>query len=100
MTSSSFHLPSRRDLVIGGAGAVAAAALRDGAWAQPAAAGPQPGDRVFLTNEDSNTLSVIDPVKDEIQTTINLTSFDEDARPPFRFVTGGVVPVQDERNAL
>src|SRR5262249_23829992 len=25
-------------------------------------------------------------------TTINLTSFDEDPRPPFRFVTGGVMP--------
>jgi YVTN family beta-propeller protein len=51
-----------------------------------------PVDRVFITNEDSNTLSVIDPMSNSIDTTINLTSFDEDARPPFRFVTGGVMP--------
>ena len=51
-----------------------------------------PVDRVFITNEDSNTLSVIDPMSNTIDTTINLTSFDEDARPPFRFVTGGVMP--------
>jgi DNA-binding beta-propeller fold protein YncE len=47
---------------------------------------------VFITNEDSNTLSVIDPATDEVAATINLTSFDEDRRPPFRFVTGGVTP--------
>ena len=51
-----------------------------------------PGDRVFITNEDSNTLSVIDPMSNKVDSTINLTSFDEDARPPFRFVTGGVMP--------
>ncbi|MGE7469334.1 hypothetical protein ACQKLX_07830 [Bosea sp. NPDC003192] len=55
-----------------------------------AGAGPRAGDRVFLTNEDSNTLSVIDPVTDELLPTVNLTSFDEDPRPPFRFVTGNV----------
>src|SRR5919198_4746272 len=49
-------------------------------------------DRVFITNEDSNTFSVIDPRSNTVDTTINLTSFDEDPRPPFRFVTGGVVP--------
>ena len=49
-------------------------------------------DRVFITNEDSNTISVIDPRSNTVDTTINLTSFDEDPRPPFRFVTGGVVP--------
>ena len=49
-------------------------------------------DRVFITNEDSNTISVIDPVSNQVDTTINLTSFDEDARPPFRYVTGGVMP--------
>jgi YVTN family beta-propeller protein len=62
----------------------------------PDAPGPAPDiaaeDRVFITNEDSNTLSVIDPAKNAVDTTINLTSFDEDARPPFRFVTGGVMP--------
>ena len=51
-----------------------------------------PIDRVFITNEDSNTLSVIDPMSNQVDSTINLTSFDEDARPPFRFVTGGVMP--------
>ncbi len=57
------------------------------AMAQPAA-----NDRVFICNEDSNTLSVIDPKSDTIIATVNLTSFDEDPRPPFRFVTGGVMP--------
>ncbi len=62
----------------------------------PAPAGPVPGitpaDRVFITNEDSNTVVVIDPARNVVDTTINLTSFDEDPRPPFRFVTGGVAP--------
>ena len=60
----------------------------------PAAAVPgiTPADRVFITNEDSNTIVVIDPARNVVDTTINLTSFDEDARPPFRFVTGGVAP--------
>jgi YVTN family beta-propeller protein len=49
-------------------------------------------DRVFITNEDSNTVSVIDPKTNAVETTINLTSFDEDPRPPFRFVTAGIVP--------
>lgn len=49
-------------------------------------------DRVFIANEDSNTISVIDPMSNRVDTTINLTSFDEDPRPPFRFVTGGVMP--------
>jgi DNA-binding beta-propeller fold protein YncE len=47
---------------------------------------------VILCNEDSNTLSVIDPVTNTVAGTVNLTSFDADPRPPFRFVTGGVVP--------
>lgn len=42
-----------------------------------------PTDRVFITNEDSNTISVIDPAKNAVDTTINLTTFDEDPRPPF-----------------
>jgi len=49
-------------------------------------------DRVFIANEDSNTISVIDPKSNAIEATINLTSFDEDPRPPFRFITGGVMP--------
>ena len=60
-------------------------------WAKTPAS-IQPGDRVFITNEDSNTLVVIDPNTNTVETTINLTSFDEDARPPFRFVTAGVAP--------
>lgn len=55
----------------------------------PAAAA---ADRVFITNEDSNTISVIDPAANRVEDTINLTSFDEDFRPPFRYVTGGVAP--------
>ncbi len=51
-----------------------------------------PEDRVFIANEDSNTISVINPKTNTVETTINLTSFDEDPRPPFRFVTGGVMP--------
>jgi YVTN family beta-propeller protein len=51
-----------------------------------------PRDRVFITNEDSNTLVVIDPRSNTVESTINLTSFDEDPRPPFRFVTAGVAP--------
>ncbi|MDB5955616.1 YncE family protein [Ramlibacter sp.] len=62
----------------------------------PAPAGPVPGidpaDRVFITNEDSNTVVVIDPARNVVDTTINLTSFDEDPRVPFRFVSGGVAP--------
>ncbi len=79
--------------------AVAPWALAQGPAAMPApdmagSAGPDiaPSDRVFITNEDSNTVAVINPASNTVETTINLTSFDEDARPPFRFVTGGVMP--------
>jgi YVTN family beta-propeller protein len=58
----------------------------------PGAAAIEPNDRIFISNEDSNTVSVIDPRSNTVETTVNLTSFDEDPRPPFRFVTGGVVP--------
>ena len=51
-----------------------------------------PLDRVFITNEDSNTLVVIDPRSNTVESTINLTSFDEDPRPPFRYVTAGIAP--------
>ena len=74
-------------------GALAATAGRPPALAQaPGAAAIQANDRVFIANEDSNTISVIDPRFNAVDTTINLTSFDEDLRPPFRFVTGGVMP--------
>lgn len=49
-------------------------------------------DRIFICNEDSNTLAVINPNSNKLDTTVNLTSFDEDPRPPFRFVKGGVIP--------
>ncbi|GAB3655413.1 beta-propeller fold lactonase family protein [Ramlibacter alkalitolerans] len=67
------------------------------AQAQPAAPparvpGIEDADRVFITNEDSNTIAVINPATNRVETTINLTSFDEDPRPPFRYVTGGVAP--------
>ena len=60
----------------------------------PASAGGgiDPRDRVFITNEDSNTLVVIDPKTNTVESTINLTSFDEDSRPPFRYVTAGIAP--------
>ncbi len=61
-------------------------------WAETSGADIEPLDRVFIANEDSNTISVIDPRSNTVDTTINLTSFDEDPRPPFRFVTGGVQP--------
>ena len=57
-----------------------------------AGAGIDPRDRVFITNEDSNTVVVINPATNTVESTINLTSFDEDPRPPFRYVTSGVAP--------
>ena len=74
--------------------ALAQAATTGAAQAMGISAGPDIArvDRVFITNEDSNTISVINPASNTVDTTINLTSFDEDARPPFRFVTGGVMP--------
>jgi YVTN family beta-propeller protein len=74
--------------------ATAAATAVPAALAQNAVApeASDPRDRVFITNEDSNTLVVIDPRRNAVETTINLTSFDEDPRPPFRFVTAGVAP--------
>jgi YVTN family beta-propeller protein len=90
---------SRRDflklaasLPTAGAAPWALAQAPTGAPAAAAAGDIAPADRVFITNEDSNTVSVIDPATNQVDTTINLTGFDEDARPPFRFVTGGIVP--------
>lgn len=54
--------------------------------------GIDPRDRVFITNEDSNTIVVIDPQTNRVESTINLTSFDEDPRPPFRYLTAGIAP--------
>jgi YVTN family beta-propeller protein len=75
---------------------IAAAGLAAGALRTPASFAAdgsiEAHDRVYITNEDSNTITVIDPRRNEVETTINLTSFDEDPRPPFRFVTAGVMP--------
>src|SRR5574337_153394 len=74
-------------------GALAVSVGRQVAEAQaPGTAAIEPNDRVFIANEDSNTISVIDPRSNTVETTINLTSFDEDPRPPFRLVTAGVTP--------
>ncbi len=83
---------TRRDFLKLAAAATAAATLSQGRAFAQGGASIEPGDRVYITNEDSNTISVIDPRTNAVETTINLTSFDEDARPPFRFVTGGVMP--------
>jgi len=56
----------------------------------PAPHGVDRRDRVFITAEDSNTLVVIDPTTNQVETTVNLTSFDEDPRPPFQYATAGV----------
>jgi YVTN family beta-propeller protein len=92
----------RRDILKYSLAAAAASALPAVQAQVPAApgtgsgtaAGPgiDPRDRVFITNEDSNTLVVIDPKTNTVESTINLTSFDEDPRPPFRYVTAGVAP--------
>lgn len=84
----------RRQLLQLAAASAATSMVPGRASAQASASGPDiaPQDRVFITNEDSNTISVIDPAANRVDTTINLTSFDEDPRPPFRFVTGGIVP--------
>jgi YVTN family beta-propeller protein len=80
---------SRRTLL-----GVAAGGLAVGLGSPTAAAAAEPAgdDRVFVANEDSNTLAVIAPRSNAVETTVNLTSFDEDPRPPFRFATGGTVP--------
>jgi YVTN family beta-propeller protein len=84
---------SRREfLKLAAAGATVGALSPEIVLAQAGGGGIEPGDRVFITNEDSNTISVIDPRSNAVDTTLNLTSFDEDPRPPFRFVTAGVAP--------
>lgn len=84
---------TRREFLKLAAAGVAAGALGSRtAFAQTNGASIEPNDRVYITNEDSNTISVIDPRSNTVETTINLTSFDEDPRPPFRLVTAGVMP--------
>ena len=84
---------SRRDLLKLASMAAVAAAVSPGiSFAGDKGQDIGPEDRVFIANEDSNTITVIDPRTNTVETTINLTSFDEDPRPPFRFVTGGAMP--------
>lgn len=81
---------SRREwleLVVAG-GLTVAAPARAQSPAPPAAV--EPDDRVFVANEESNTVAVIDPRSNTVETTINLTSFDEDPRPALRLGAGGV----------
>lgn len=80
---------ARRSMLAGGMAFGALWSVSRG-WAQPAPT--RAPDRVFICNEDSNTLAVIDPEKNIVVETVNLTSFDEDPRPPFRYITGGVMP--------
>lgn len=81
----------RRNLLKYSLAAAASSALPF-ALAQPAVSNIDPRDRIFITNEDSNTLVVINPRTNTVESTINLTSFDEDPRPPFRYITNGVAP--------
>ena len=87
---------SRRDFlkVAGTLPLAASPALAQAQAGTPSARVPgiEAADRVFITNEDSNTVVVIDPAANAVESTINLTSFDEDPRPPFRYVTAGVAP--------
>jgi YVTN family beta-propeller protein len=77
---------------LAGTAAVAVSEVSSPSATAQSGQGVQPEDRVFICNEDSNTLAVIDPRTNTVETAVNLTSFDEDPRPPFRFVTGGVAP--------
>ena len=83
---------TRRVLMQGTASAALGSISARVVSAQQDSYGAQSGDRVFICNEDSNTVSVIDPRSNTVDSTINLTGYDEDMRPPFRYVTGGVTP--------
>lgn len=83
---------TRRDLLQSAAAGATASALNPFSSAFAEDANIRSEDRVFICNEDSNTLAVIDPRTNRVDTTVNLTSFDEDPRPPFRLATGGVIP--------
>lgn len=84
--------PQRREVLhyaVGSAAGMMLPAVASGSVPGPVV---DPRDRVFVTNEDSNTIVVINPATNSVERTINLTSFDEDPRPPFRFVTNGMAP--------
>jgi YVTN family beta-propeller protein len=83
----------RRGFMASAAGAAALACWPTARAQEPAVPrGIESRDRVFITAEDSNTLVVIDPSTNQVETTVNLTSFDEDPRPPFQYATAGVAP--------
>jgi len=84
---------TRRDVLkLAALGALSGVAPAMAKSAQDSGLADTGADRVFICNEDSNTLTVINPYSHTVESTVNLTSFDEDPRPPFRFVTGGVIP--------
>jgi YVTN family beta-propeller protein len=82
----------RAFLKVAAVGIAAGALGTRAAFAQSVGGSIGNDDRVYITNEDSNTIAVIDPRSNTVETTINLTTFDEDPRPPFRLVTAGVTP--------
>lgn len=83
---------TRRQALMATTASALGAAIGATPWAAANAADVAAGDRILICNEDSNTLSVIDPNTNRVEATINLTSFDADRRPPFRFATGGTIP--------
>jgi YVTN family beta-propeller protein len=72
--------PQRRDLIKYSLAAAASFALPF-ASAQPSLSSVDPRDRVFITNEDSNTIVVINPRTNTVESTINLTSSLSDLKP-------------------
>jgi hypothetical protein len=46
----------------------------------------------------SNTPVVIDPDRSTVESTSNLTRFDEDTRPPFRHFRAGIAPAHAAMN--
>jgi YVTN family beta-propeller protein len=83
---------TRREFISTIGAAALGAALPFGRADAQTRAAVESRDRVVICNEDSNTLTVIDPNTNAVSATVNLTSFDEDPRPPFRLVTGGITP--------
>lgn len=81
---------SRRHFITRSTATALAAALPFDPAAAQAARPAAFRDLVLICNEDSNTLSVIDPATNAVHGTINLTSFDEDPREPFRLAAGGM----------
>lgn len=47
---------------------------------------------LILVRKINKSVTLIDPGSNTVETTLNLTSFYEDTRPPFLLVTGGLMP--------